>query len=30
MGIDWTRLGAKDLGEMPILAELRRMTTSNA
>jgi hypothetical protein len=30
MGIDWTRLSAKDVGEMPILAELKRMTTSNA
>jgi hypothetical protein len=29
-GIDWTRLSAKDLEEMPILAELKRMTTSNA
>jgi hypothetical protein len=29
-GIDWTRLSAEDLEEMPILAELRRMTTSNA
>jgi hypothetical protein len=30
MGIDWTRLSAEDLVEMPILAELKRMTTSNA
>jgi hypothetical protein len=30
MGIDWTRLGAEDLVEMPILAELKRMTASNA
>ena len=29
-GIDWTRLSAEDLKEMPILAELKRMTTSNA
>jgi len=29
-GIDWTRLSAEDLDEMPILAELKRMTTSNA
>jgi 5-formyltetrahydrofolate cyclo-ligase len=29
-GIDWTRLTAEDLEEMPILAELKRMTTSNA
>jgi 5-formyltetrahydrofolate cyclo-ligase len=29
-GIDWTRLSAEDLEEMPILAELKRMTTSNA
>ena len=29
-GIDWTRLSAKDLEEMPILAELKRMTTSIA
>ena len=28
-GIDWTRLSAEDLQEMPILAELKRMTTSN-
>jgi 5-formyltetrahydrofolate cyclo-ligase len=28
-GIDWTRLSAEDLEEMPILADLRRMTTSN-
>src|SRR5215470_15358048 len=28
-GIDWTRLSAEDLEEMPILAELKRMTTSN-
>ena len=27
-GIDWTRLSAEDLEEMPILAELKRMTTS--
>ena len=30
MGIDWTRLSAEDLVEMPILAELKRMTASNA
>ena len=29
-GIDWTRLSADDLEEMPILADLKRMTTSNA
>src|SRR5215472_19327551 len=29
-GIDWTRLSAEDLEEMPILADLKRMTTSNA
>jgi 5-formyltetrahydrofolate cyclo-ligase len=29
-GIDWTRLSPEDLEEMPILAELERMTTSNA
>jgi hypothetical protein len=29
-GIDWTRLSVEDLEEMPILAELKRMTTSNA
>ena len=29
-GIDWTRLSGKDLEEMPILAELKRMTISNA
>ena len=29
-GIDWTRLSAENLDEMPILAELKRMTTSNA
>jgi hypothetical protein len=29
-GIDWARLGVEDLEEMPILAELKRMTTSNA
>jgi 5-formyltetrahydrofolate cyclo-ligase len=28
-GIDWTRLGVEDLEEMPILAKLKRMTTSN-
>ena len=28
-GIDWTRLSAEDLEEMPILVDLRRMTTSN-
>jgi 5-formyltetrahydrofolate cyclo-ligase len=26
-GIDWTRLSAKDLDDMPILADLKRMTT---
>src|ERR1700739_1387903 len=30
VGIDWTRLSAEDLEEMPILADLKRMTTSNA
>jgi 5-formyltetrahydrofolate cyclo-ligase len=29
-GIDWARLSAEDLDEMPILAELKKMTTSNA
>ena len=29
-GIDWTRLSAADLKEMPILAELKRMTIPNA
>ena len=29
-GIDWTRLSPEDLEEMPILAELKRMTTSKA
>jgi 5-formyltetrahydrofolate cyclo-ligase len=29
-GIDWTRLSVEDLEEMPILAELKRMTTSDA
>ena len=29
-GVDWTRLSAKDLEEMPILAELKRMRISNA
>jgi 5-formyltetrahydrofolate cyclo-ligase len=29
-GIDWTRLSAEDLEEMPILAELKRMLSSNA
>jgi hypothetical protein len=28
-GIDWTRLSPEDLEKMPILAELKRMTTSN-
>jgi hypothetical protein len=28
-GIDWTRLSAEDLEEMPIPAEFKRMTTSN-
>jgi hypothetical protein len=27
--IDWTRLSAEDLEEMPILAELKRMRISN-
>jgi 5-formyltetrahydrofolate cyclo-ligase len=30
MGIDWTRLSAEDLQEMPVLAELKRMRSSNA
>jgi hypothetical protein len=30
VGIDWMRLSADDLEEMPILADLKRMTTSNA
>ena len=29
-GIDWTRLSAEHLEEMPILAELKRITTMNA
>jgi len=29
-GIDWTRLSPEDLEEMPILAELKRITTSSA
>jgi 5-formyltetrahydrofolate cyclo-ligase len=29
-GVDWSRLSPEDLEEMPILAELKRMTTSNA
>ena len=29
-GIDWTRLSVEDLEEMPILAELKRMTAPNA
>jgi hypothetical protein len=29
-GAAGTRLSAEDLEEMPILAELKRMTTSNA
>jgi 5-formyltetrahydrofolate cyclo-ligase len=29
-GIDWTRLSAEDLEEMPVLAELKRMITLNA
>ena len=29
-GIDWTRLSVEDLEEMPILAELKRMTMSSA
>jgi len=29
-GIDWARLSAAELEEMPILAELKRMKTSNA
>ena len=29
-GIDWTRFSPEDLEEMPILAELKTMTTSNA
>ena len=27
-GIDWTRLSAADLEEMPILADLKRMTAN--
>jgi hypothetical protein len=27
-GIDWTRLSAEDLEEMPILADLKRMTSN--
>ena len=30
IGIDWTRLSTEDLKEMPILAELKRMKTSDA
>jgi 5-formyltetrahydrofolate cyclo-ligase len=30
MGIDWKRLSAEDLEHMPILAELKRMKTSDA
>jgi len=29
-GIDWTRLSAEDLEEMPILADLKKMTASDA
>src|SRR5205823_9912420 len=29
-GIDWTRLSPEDLEELPMLADLKRMTTSNA
>jgi 5-formyltetrahydrofolate cyclo-ligase len=29
IGIDWTRLSAEDLREMPVLAELKRMKTSD-
>ena len=29
-GIDLTRFSAEDLEEVPILAELKKMTTSNA
>ena len=29
-GIDWTRLSAEDLDEMPILAELKTMITAKA
>jgi 5-formyltetrahydrofolate cyclo-ligase len=29
IGIDWTRLNAEDLQKMPVLAELKRMKTSN-
>jgi hypothetical protein len=29
-GIDWARLSPEHLEEMPILAELKRMTTSKA
>jgi 5-formyltetrahydrofolate cyclo-ligase len=29
-GIDWARLSAEDLEEMPILAELKLMTRSSA
>ena len=28
VGIDWTRLSAEDLEEMPILADLKRMTNA--
>jgi 5-formyltetrahydrofolate cyclo-ligase len=29
-GIDWTRLSAEDIQDMPVLAELKSMKTSNA
>jgi len=30
VGIDWTRLSAEELQQMPVLAELKKMKTSNA
>jgi len=30
MGVDRTRLSAEDFEEMPILADLKRITTANA
>jgi hypothetical protein len=30
LGIDWTSLSAEDIQDMPVLAELKSMKTSNA
>ena len=30
MGIDWTRLSAEDLQEMPVLAQLKKIKNMNA